>query len=64
MEETENYAKMPENQTYFGFGKSKRFIDFDSVLLFLNKNDLMAILFLARSTALKSEPLLITASAL
>ena len=45
MEETENYAKMPENQTYFGFGKSKRFIDFDSVLLFLNKNDLMAILF-------------------
>ena len=45
MEETENYSKMPDNQIYFGFGKSKRFIDLDSVLLFLNKNDLLAILF-------------------
>ena len=44
MEETENYAKMPE-KNYCGVGKSKRFVDFDSVLLFLNKNDLLAILF-------------------
>ena len=44
MEETENYAKMPEISRD-GVGKSKRFVDFDSVLLFLNKNDLLAILF-------------------
>ena len=40
MEETENYAKMPEISRD-GVGKSKRFVDFDSV----NKNDLLAILF-------------------